>query len=578
VLTLVRGRKLMFGLLAIDDPELREELVASFDEARRMASAGEITFVVLAARRLACVYQALLELGMEPLPCSVVSDRTLDLDDDGTLKDHKVLIIDDCVIVEEVARRTGSRNLVATIAVCADKDRVDMRLVNSLNVQVRAYRNTAHTQAFSLGLARLLFHNLVPYFTDFPATTKVPLAPTDYAAILNMPGWASTETTAERLRRPGLTAYSLVPRPAVAKRIAARLGGSLWSVIALLKVRLLVSCDGQEDSIVAVPLAILRALPMEVVNDLLTKITEEFRKRGPTGIAWETWNDDAKYRLLQMFVSTVLLQEFWRDLGAKTAVQRYSPRLIDPMLVQLHFGPRRSAAIVSALQHASRYEASTALQPPIDLPVHKPSSIAEEDTNLLHLRHEAAKFLALLPAVDMPARGNVTRTGATLVLPLAQLFGYIGELEEAERARLRLALTGNDRFRWLNEGITLGWLAGTMPDSQAAKLIVSYALDTLNDLGIAVPTTVVENNTVYRRYRIGENVYLASEILSRGTRSRRSWLTDRSTWLVSHFTTRNDRLDHPVIPEWPEKDSELVDHLKTLLRERNMFARAHTTK
>jgi hypothetical protein len=57
-------RRIDSALQAIEDEELRRGIVDLFEEARSRAQAGEVNVVVLAARRLACLYQLLVDRGM----------------------------------------------------------------------------------------------------------------------------------------------------------------------------------------------------------------------------------------------------------------------------------------------------------------------------------------------------------------------------------------------------------------------------------------------------------------------------------------------------------------------------------
>src|ERR1700739_2911137 len=151
---LFRGRaprRFDTALQAVEDQDLRRGIVELFAQARARAQAGEVDVVVLAARRLACVYQLLVDRGMEPLTshCDVVSDRFLDVP--GPWSWRKVIVLDDSVVVGttllrihgEISERIADDGRVSCLAVCVDTEQSADYLLKEVGLDSLFNRSSA---------------------------------------------------------------------------------------------------------------------------------------------------------------------------------------------------------------------------------------------------------------------------------------------------------------------------------------------------------------------------------------------------------------------------------------------------
>lgn len=576
-------KSLEFGLLTIEDPELRQSLLWAFEYARERAESGEVSCVLLAARRLACVYQALLSMGFDPIPCPVVSDRVLDLESSSDLDAGKVLIIDDCMILGKTAARLINRvresaddsRAVECVVVCGQKGVGSEQTADAHGIKVASWRPQSGVRTFALNLSQLLFENQIPYFTDFPSTKPLELPPGFLSRLLTVQGWRPVETTAILLWEAGLSSYSLVPDDNIRQRVEDRLGPAISSVLSLLKLRVIASSSNFGDRVVLVPLALLKPMTSHSVDNILEALANELKEREVFKTDWRDWNHDAKYRTLQMFCSVVLLQEFLADSSDNDRnAFDFGPDLIDPSLFSLHFGSERVEALRTAVAASAGYSASSAVlrEPVQGAPTLGPSSVEQEPGALL-LRKACAELYKRVDLPVLPGVGEIARTGATFVVPMAQVFGYVGDLEDRYRETFSTANEDvSAGLRWLDDGVTLSWLAGSLDGELGQghdELLTSLALDTLNDLGIAVPTTVHDEDSdlIYRRYRIGENVQLAN-VWSHSKLKSERWAADGRSWLVRTFLSSVTAVAKPAQAVSPLDRPDVLSHLQEFVMER----------
>lgn len=555
------------ALSAISDAELAAAVTDVFERVRARVQTGQVDLVVLAARRLSCVYQALIRAGMEPLGCEVVSDRVSELsesipssrlgDSEEAAGNRNIALIDDCVVrgrtlARLVAKLSSSplHNVVSVDVVCVDADQADTSILEAIpNLNVVARRSTPDARQFSLDLTRVLFQNLTPYFADFPVLGPHPLRSDQYLPLLGSDNWAAIETTPHLLKEPGLSVYTLVPSDETVERVRRRLGPSLAGAVSVLKVRVFVAFGSERpDEFIAVPLGLLKPLSSADVSKLLSAVGDELHTRSLTGTDWAEWGSEAQQRLLQMFVSLVLAQEWWSDLGPSDLFDEFDESLIDHLGVTLHFGEVRSQAVWRAIRESLRFSAPIDIDGWIPAEAMTPISPLEDHAGVQRCLTAAYDYYHSRPEPGTLMPNSIFRLGEADVRPIAGVFGYVGRLEQSQF---------HDRkdLRWLDEGLPLARLGRAIPGDNAL-LWTSFAIDVLNDLGVAVPTTHVESvsGCVYRRYRIGENVFLADalqgerittrvgENVARRVRSKRHWL-------VSYFFSelrRIGRISPPV--------------------------------
>ncbi len=580
------------ALERIRDPRLSEDLINLFAEAHAQVASNTVDTCILAARRLPCLYLAMLRAGLPEFSCDVLSDRCLEIETDPAFwQGRRILILDDSVIlgstlaflVSRTRKLVGSTGTVQVRAVCIDAEQSSPALVEFAEVQAPHRLPSQQVREFSVDLARTLFHNLVPYFSDFLVSRRISVSASAATSLLESERWHTADVTSRVVASDDQASYTLVPTRMVEDAIAVRLGPELMSSVAVLKVRTFIQIHGFDATLVLVPIALLKPSSIEDVDRLLRKVAIALRQRGRAGTHWETWEPEARQRLLQLFVSIAVLQEIWTDLSALDLVDpRLSESDIEPAMVEVNFGRHLAEAMRKAFTLASEHLAESRTTPAshdavqVDHPVVHSSVM--DDEGFAQKLGRVQQLTSLFGMPPHPSATEVTAPGESFVHPIASVFGYIDQhLEGPERTHIRdlpaktfLKTFRSPRERRLNHGLMLTELlrhivspADPLDPSWNASA-VSLALDICNDIGIAVPCTRYSeaNGTVYRQYRIGENSFLAvlpstSLLGEEPTKGRvpshtllaRTWLRDPH-WLVSRFlstcTSLRDIPEHSV--------------------------------
>jgi hypothetical protein len=273
-----------------------------------------------------------------------------------------------------------------------------------------------------------------------------------------------------------------------------------------------------------------------------------------------------------MFVSVVVLKQLWTDAVAESSdLGELAVGLFDLDAVALHFGGSAAAEFKLALQVMLVHEIQGAKASARRDQDHASApSRVELDEGFQVALNIARSYLAENESPALPHSDGVLRIGETFVRPLAGVFGYVGGLESVRRRAIRRsgssAAEANEvAMRWLNEGVSLQTLSSAVNGSDSAVL-TTVALDVCNDLGIAVPMTYTEENDwVGRRYRIGENVFLAFDIVLGTKRAREGWPSDPRRWFVPYFRSLISRADETLYGG-PPIDGEAGGELLSLLR------------
>ena len=563
------------ALRLINDDELRDATLNVFSQVAAACDSGDL--VVLAARRLTCIYQVLLESGMAALPCEVVSDRVLDLS--GSLAGRTVFVIDDSVIygrtLDELLGRlnqmVGPSGHVRANVICVDEDRVLSGLLEGLNVVVSCRRSTVQTQRYSIDLARTMFANLVPYFTDFPVSAPLPIDATTYLGLHEIPGWSLVDTTSGVLAQPGISSYTFVADAEAQLRVRTLLGPSLGPFVSVIKLRAMVEYTSVGSRVRFVPLGLLSPLRIADLGRLLAAVADEIHVHEPkTGTDWETWDVKAQHRLLQMFCSVIVLREFWTSLKSRlpTFVDLTSS-VINSSTVELNFGADRSDALRRCINAALKFTDPVDLGIPL-ASVDAPDSLVSVHSGITAALQLAKDYLSGEPIPSAPSSGHVLRTGDTVVQPFAGVFGLVSVLDRRAMDDARTSRDSAPGVRWLNEGLSLKQLANvaSLDDEGDSAMRVSIAIDICNDLGMAVPTTHHDepSGIVYRRYRVGENSFLGlqlAELAMEHGLAELSWLDSADSWIMQTFFSRTDTLDEVSTLLWPteapERTRSLVD-------------------
>ncbi|OSC31538.1 hypothetical protein B8W69_03570 [Mycobacterium vulneris] len=532
-------RKLDGVLHRIQDDDLRRGLIEVFALARRRAEAREIDVVVLAARRLACVYQLLVANGMHPLEdvCEVISDRFLDVP--GKWKWSRVLLLDDSVVVgttllriyAEIEARLPQGGSVECVAVCIDSEQKADYLVDAVKLEGLQKRSSAEVARFAEQVVATLFAEGMPLFSDFPTTTVIHTTEERWLRYLSHENWYAADVTAPVFGDPGQLCYTQVPTDLTVRRILGRLPQEVAQLIDIMKLRSYVRFGGDRQVRVRiVPIAMLSPCSTSQLDAALIAITNSrsvVDNMGSVQLASDQWSPVARHRLVQMYVATCVLEE------ALAAADQGNPELatarLDPLHVRMYFGSYAPLIdkLIDGITEGYRGRKCDEQYAVTRAPIARPSSSPLLREPLLRkLLSENREIIASTGTPIRPSAGEVSKVGLIFGHAICSVFGQINEVyEAAQRSAIRAMRTlaeYEDRFasgreqRVLSQGITLRDLtAALLPDallgSSWDRALITLGIDTGNDLGIIVPVTQYDEtrDVVYRCYRIGETASLA---------------------------------------------------------------------
>lgn len=189
------------SLMAIELPDLRQQLVAKVRDAHRSLQDGERTVLLLAARRMPVVYLVLLAAGLaQPSRGQILSDRFALLGPPDWLDGERILLLDDTRVegrTLEIRRDNLARHLRR--AEVATDWAIDLH-------EHPSERKNLHAQ-----FARVFARANVPYYSDFPISAPLILTNEALATFLSLPDWLTFEVTNAGIADSESRSYSLVP-------------------------------------------------------------------------------------------------------------------------------------------------------------------------------------------------------------------------------------------------------------------------------------------------------------------------------------------------------------------------------
>lgn len=528
-------------LSRIRDRALRVAIGTLFASAQALVEQGTVNVVILAARRLVCLYEALIQQGMRPLEgCLVVSDRYLEANPDLCLPDEDcdVLILDDSVILGTTLRKLserilalfGGRGSVRSRAVCVDDTQVAAYLFDGLDFSAIHHRNADEVQEYSRQIVLALFEHQVPFFADFPVTEVLECSREAWEHILTRERWHVADVTAPGLEATGNYALALIPADNTLDAFLSRLIPEASALVDAIKVRCYVRSLDTGVRLVLVPIAMVAPASPAALESALAAIAAQVSDgQESINLAWESWQPEAKHRLLQLYASVCVLAELWPDLRTAAALPDLGSWVLEPLPVELYFGPS-STHIVSAFDSVlSSYEKTKPGQypapPQIRIEEPAPSPILLED-EVQHMLWGAQEMIEGCGIADVPGATELTKAGLIFSHSISSVFGLVNrEFEIPQRDEIRNLASletyrdwlGDGSRRILSQGFTLRELVQYLvpvesTDRAWSRSLVSLGIDEGNDLGVVVPMTRYDTtrNLVFRYYRLGETASLAA--------------------------------------------------------------------
>jgi hypothetical protein len=569
------------ALAPIRDERLGRAVQRVFEHGKALVerhAATDRMLIVLVSRRMTCLYHMLKSAGLVDFrDAEVVSDRAIN-SSSIDLRNRSVLLLDDAFILgstfadlyDDLTQPDRGAKVIALVA-CVDEERYSRALLAHVGIEISAdgpeFCTTKELERFGLDLARCLYRAGIPYFTDFPVVRKLSIRDDALDVILRGDRWYVADVTpVPEFAGPGRRAYSLIPRDFVAKSIRSRLAGSVGTIAELLKVRLYVSRSGGEQTMQIVPIGVPGAVMLDRLNRELESIAEALT-HAKGRFNWRSWDPAAKHRLLQMYLSTAVLAEVWREVGPLVG-QSLNQDVLERGHVELYFGEQDRDAVLGAFDAAvAAYidAADDPAWPGMDPPIVPKSGLGDHPEvrrglstssvfveTAAELRDSMEVLRATVPP-GPPARSEICVVDRFWVHEVLEVFGLVDErLERPQELSLRVYdYDRYDRYRKadgdetlgpriIKQGITVNELSRLLaPNFYASdeweRVVFSLAIDVGNDLGVVVPSTkaIDKNGPVFRQYRSGETAFLVSRAYAELERGEPEVLAQTLDWYTA---------------------------------------------
>lgn len=544
-------------LTPIGDPEVRRALVDLFERAdrhaRQAATEGRIVVVVLVSRRLSCLYEMFEANGFDGFSdCIVVSDRALQ----GSVRvasHQQVIVIDDALILgttlvdtyDEIAGQLGDQPAITALVAMVDEERRNPHFMRHLGIAVDApdaplQLSTKELEDVARDIASCLYKAGRPYFTDFPLVRELRMTEEQWAQLQSSPRWLVFDVTAPQgFGGADRTALSFFPVDAAAASIRAKGHPEAMALLEGAKVR--VYADAADaDGMVRLRIVPM-GLPCAVMVPRLRHVLEAIELELEAGRGWRSWKPEAQHRLLQMYLSTCVLAEFWHDVAGTGVPVVLESALLDQVHIRCYFGLDDVAYVTEAFDqtvHAYTHADRTTPAAPA-APLLPGSGLASEqrvrrwtvsNARMVDAAADLNDRLDLIGGVaPEPQAGEVVKVDPFWVHRVLSIFGKVDtDMERTQEEDLRdwpYERYRDDRqmhamrgpgARIVKEGITLAELAELFTPMSTERsswsfAALSLAIDVGNDLGIIVPSTVCggPQGPVFRQYRSGEMAYAA---------------------------------------------------------------------
>jgi hypothetical protein len=473
--------------------------------------------VIFMARKCLCLYKMLSRLGIAKVEKPILSDRILDMKL-GPFRQRQLALVDDTLILgttlarakQTLEKDAGARVSVHVFALdttwwCKDLIRPDSVFLELDDKRLMTFC-TAEVRALSLVPQ--------PYIADFPMSVPVRIKEDDIYGLLSSLEWNSFKISTDLQERNGVNAYTLLPSAIIQEELLDALGSEIARFIDLVKIRVFVRRYRDFHSLQFVPIATLKPIKQDVLEDLLSHLLDRISTENDFDLSRleEFANTpSSQQRLSQHCISVAVGDRFVRSLRKATGkrsridydiedtVQHYGPWLRDEMVC---IG--RDA--YAALWHPQKGPNTFRDAEPADLPdavkawvdeslagTSKSSSrdrpSFEEPANFVSDFSEI--FLHLYDFREIPARKEAALLGCGVL--------DAGRDQAPNRDRLSMGIPWTAIVEYLCD------LYRTSVTPEITNLL-GLVLDIAIDMGVAVPVTCVREDTVFRAYRHGEDV------------------------------------------------------------------------
>ena len=551
------------ALRFVEDDAVQQALLRVFERARDAEDPnGRRVLVMLVSRRLACLYEMLIASGQVerfgPDQFEVVTDRVLDAlpkDRADEWTGRRAVLIDDVMNLgstlvdryDDLVERVGDKHLVTAMVAVRNSSRSSEAFAQHLGIESAAdnrplKRDDGQLRDLARQLATCLYRSLTPYFTDFPIFTPQTVRLDVLEKLISSNRWLVADVTAciadQRQR-----AFSFIAAEATEDRIRRKAVAEAVELAELFKVRVYTSRkpQGSTCKLRIVPICVPGEVMPTRLDRALDSLTDAIHGEGNSGLDLRDWAPCAKHRLLQMYLSACLAEEFWNDLRNSGAdVDEFDAETIEEGHLRSYFGEEQFDGVRNAFGHAMRvYRSSPGVGHAAreDLPLQLDSPLWRRAEVQQHAEYmgeliAGAEGGSASSTPSRPDTGTIVRMAdhRLWVQRILNIFGQIDKASERRQAKQLRKLSYPDYLRYcedpdlfedigprvLHQGIrpreiTDAVVGDRIDDELWRRVVVSLALDIGNDLGVAVPTTVGTNHRdpVSRQFRSGEGAFMA---------------------------------------------------------------------
>lgn len=488
------------NVTAIDPPEqtiashdARAAFISSFDpemfpnlmQFGREISNLDADVLIFTARKAACLFDAMRDVGLAETSSIVVSNRVLDMDL-GWLRDKTVALVDDILITgssiyhDAERLRAAGVTRIDVVVLAVDREYWVPALAKPTNSPVSVPNLTALNMCTQIVDALSVVPR--PYNLDWPLYDGGSIPQERLSSLSSMPGWRAVDTTSNLQDLHDIFSITFEATRSVRTRLEQETGLDL-SGVRLLKVRTYGAPDesGGALTVRVLPIAAWEELSVRDVGRLFDAVVQ----RADVDLADEFTSAQSRLRLVQFFLAARLGQ-IWLDDFSLIAGTIESRHLEDGQLA-FAFPPH-------IVGHVRSVSANPVEFPPIVFQRVKPMrpairEAAQPAASMWEAQDAlASPFQEMYRTKELPARLLLKRYG-----PAA--FDDPGLTEILDRLQ---------RGRSLRELETHA--AELLGSPLSAAAIVSSFLDAAVDQGIIVPITVEKDGVVSRCYRHGEDI------------------------------------------------------------------------
>jgi nucleoside phosphorylase len=482
------SRALKERFLAVFQGDVRNHILAF----SKMLWERDSDVFIFMARKAACFFDCVRELGIADVRGVALSDRVLDMDL-SFLRGKRITLVDDCVFTGTTL--FNARN-AATAAGCASFETVTLA-VNAESIRPELLPGNAEwddlrlqSPLFSMSdsdcirqcydIVRSISITPRPYDVDFPHSRTLKVKDQAFQEMLVLPGWQAVECTSDFQRAHDVSVFTLFPMRGVLAEFFARHGFS-GDRPPDAKMRVYARRVDDSYAVRCVPIVMFPAVAYgDIKNALLAGCADGETSLNQCGLT----SAHAQYRMLHYIIAHSLLHAFAERASEVVDISADDLRCD---LAEMSFGEGFWA------KYRKHWPTLTSVRIPPGLAApHRSITTAfcsrpvAVDDDTAFLAEAIAPFTYLYKERELATRKLVKEKGLRAAVDSG--FGHLNRLVEG-----------------FSPQVLFGRIQSAEIDVRSA---MSSVLDRLVDSGIAVPTIVDDGSVCCRAFRHGEDAIL----------------------------------------------------------------------